>query len=120
MYIYTFILFLLIGIEMPPSSQETQDEKSIAEIDRTIEEKFESFMSKLDKIKGMSSKENEELRKKLEEMEDLLRKFNSNQSETKNLELPTQIERDESVDKGFKATGKKISFLLFMYLTERN
>ncbi|KOM51455.1 hypothetical protein LR48_Vigan09g011400 [Vigna angularis] len=93
------------GIEKPASSQETRDEKSIAEKDRTIEEKFESFMSKLDKIKGMSSKENEELRKKLEVMEDLLRKFNSNQSETKNLELPTQIKRDESVDKGFKASG---------------
>lgn len=102
---------MLIGIEKPPSSQETQDKKSNVEKDRTIEEKFESFMSKLDKIKGMSSttKESEELKQKLRDVEDLIRKFNSNQSETKNLELPTQRKSDdESMDQGLKATGKNV------------
>ncbi|XP_027932849.1 uncharacterized protein LOC114188477 [Vigna unguiculata] len=99
------------GIEKPPSSQETQDKKSNVEKDKTIEEKFESFMSKLDKIKGMPSttKESEELKQKLRDVEDLIRKFNSNQSETKNLELPTQRKSDdESMDQGLKATGVDI------------
>ncbi|WVY92620.1 hypothetical protein V8G54_031708 [Vigna mungo] len=94
------------GIEKPPSSQETQDEKSIAEKDRTIDEKFESFMSKLDKIKGMSSKENEELRKKLGVMEDLLRKFNSNQSVDK--PASNQEPKDENFQEKYVPIDEKL------------
>ncbi|KAK7333538.1 hypothetical protein VNO80_30313 [Phaseolus coccineus] len=108
------------GTDKPSSSHETEDKKSIAEKDISINEKFESLKSKLDKTKAISStvKENEEFRTKLRIVKNTFQNFNaknsseivkpsedSKQSETKSSELPRQKSRDESPDQDFKAIG---------------
>jgi len=117
------ILFVFIGTDKPSSSQETQEKKSTVEKDISINEKFESLKSKLEKTKAMSStlKENEEFRTKLRIVKNILQNFNaknsseivkasedSEQSETKSLELPQQKSKDESLDQDSKATGKTL------------
>ncbi|ESW18440.1 hypothetical protein PHAVU_006G041200 [Phaseolus vulgaris] len=99
-----------------PSSSDEAKEKS-EEKDETIDGKLENLTFMLEHLKDNFStvKKNEELRKTLREVENLLQCFNSklaeeaNENETKRLEQPSQTSTEEEmnqhfIDEEFKVT----------------
>jgi len=109
-----FIWF--IGSDKPSSSDEAKEKSE--EKDETIDGKLENLTFMLEHLKDNFStvKKNEELRKTLREVENLLQCFNSklaeeaNENETKRLEQPSQTSTEEEmhqhfIDEEFKVTG---------------